>query len=197
MADLQLPACGGDYRRVTSLQNTPRRWRPRGTSCGERWSPFGGGAGRRALRGPAMSVSIVSVALRSIRVDLGVLSSTLNLIGKYTRSDLDQRDTPTRRSIAKGSGVLSERGLTIADAVRRVAGGIGRPASAIDLKFSRYSASSCTAPEHAGTSSTAPNSKPTHNRRPPSCGWICAAALIADVAGHVVAETPPADRRDS
>lgn len=42
------------------------------------------------------------------------------LTGKYTRADLEQTNaTETRRSIAAGSGVLSDRGLTITEVVPR------------------------------------------------------------------------------
>jgi aryl-alcohol dehydrogenase-like predicted oxidoreductase len=58
------------------------------------------------------------------------------LTGKYTRSDLDHTDAEeTRRSLAKASGVLSERGLTIAEAVRSVAAEIGRTPAQVALAW--------------------------------------------------------------
>ena len=58
------------------------------------------------------------------------------LTGKYTRSGLDHTDaTETRRSIAKGSGVLSDRGLTIAEVVRAVAAEIGRTPAQVALAW--------------------------------------------------------------
>jgi aryl-alcohol dehydrogenase-like predicted oxidoreductase len=58
------------------------------------------------------------------------------LTGKYTCADLDQTDgTETRRSIAAASGLLSERGLTIAEAVREVAGETGRTAAQVALAW--------------------------------------------------------------
>ena len=49
------------------------------------------------------------------------------LTGKYTRTDLGRPDgTQTRKNLAVAAGVLSERGLAIADAVRDIAEEIGR-----------------------------------------------------------------------
>lgn len=48
------------------------------------------------------------------------------LTGKYTRTDLGRTDsTQTRKNLAVAAGVLSERGLAIADAVRDLANEIG------------------------------------------------------------------------
>jgi aryl-alcohol dehydrogenase-like predicted oxidoreductase len=48
------------------------------------------------------------------------------LTGKYSRADLDHTDsTQPRKSLAAAAGVLSERGLAIADAVRDIAAEIG------------------------------------------------------------------------
>jgi aryl-alcohol dehydrogenase-like predicted oxidoreductase len=58
------------------------------------------------------------------------------LTGKYTRPDLDRTDAEeTRRSLARASGVLSERGLTIAEAVRNVAAEIGRTPAQVALAW--------------------------------------------------------------
>ena len=58
------------------------------------------------------------------------------LTGKYARSDLDHTDaTETRRSIAQGSGLLSERGLTIAEVVRELAAEIGHTPAQVALAW--------------------------------------------------------------
>ena len=58
------------------------------------------------------------------------------LTGKYTRADLDRPDsTQTRKNLAAAAGVLSERGLAIADAVRDVAAEIGRTPAQVALAW--------------------------------------------------------------
>ncbi len=58
------------------------------------------------------------------------------LTGKYSRADLGLSDgTQTRKNLAAAAGVLSERGLAIADAVRGVAAEIGRTPSQVALAW--------------------------------------------------------------
>lgn len=58
------------------------------------------------------------------------------LTGKYTRADLDHPDsTQTRKNLAAAAGVLSERGLAIAAAVRDVAAEIGHTPSQVALAW--------------------------------------------------------------
>ena len=66
------------------------------------------------------------------------------LTGKYTRADLDRPDsTQTRKNLAAAAGVLSERGLAIADAVRAVAAEIGRTPAQVAPSGTRSSPASC------------------------------------------------------
>lgn len=58
------------------------------------------------------------------------------LTGKYTRADLDNPDSAqTRKNLAVAAGVLSERGLAIAEAVRDVATEIGHTPSQVALAW--------------------------------------------------------------
>lgn len=58
------------------------------------------------------------------------------LTGKYTRADLDRPDpTQTRKNLAAAAGVLSERGLTIAEAVCEIAAEIGHTPSQVALAW--------------------------------------------------------------
>ena len=58
------------------------------------------------------------------------------LTGKYTRADIDHTDgTETRKNLAAAAGSLSERGLTIAEAVRDVAAEMGRTPSQVALAW--------------------------------------------------------------
>ena len=70
------------------------------------------------------------------------------LAGKYTRADLDHRGGPavgggsaaigTRKNMALGAGALSERGLAIADVVKKVAADIGTTPSQVALAWTMH-----------------------------------------------------------
>lgn len=58
------------------------------------------------------------------------------LTGKYSCADLDATDGPeSRKTIAAAAGVLSERGLAIADAVREIAAEIGHTPAQVALAW--------------------------------------------------------------
>lgn len=58
------------------------------------------------------------------------------LTGKYSRADLDHTDsTQTRKNLAAAAGVLSQRGLAIAEIVRDVAAELGRPPAQVALAW--------------------------------------------------------------
>jgi aryl-alcohol dehydrogenase-like predicted oxidoreductase len=58
------------------------------------------------------------------------------LTGKYTRADLDHTDSKqTRKNLAAAAGVLSQRGLAIAEVVRDVAAEIGRTPAQVALAW--------------------------------------------------------------
>jgi len=65
------------------------------------------------------------------------------LVGKYTRDDLDHgggsaEAIGTRKSIAAANGALSERGLDIADVVKKVAADIGTTPSQVALSWTMH-----------------------------------------------------------
>jgi aryl-alcohol dehydrogenase-like predicted oxidoreductase len=64
------------------------------------------------------------------------------LAGKYTRADLDHGGGTaaigTRKNMALGNGALSERGLAIADVVRKAAADIGATPSQVALAWTMH-----------------------------------------------------------